>query len=353
VCGARVAAGSGADGRVYSFLGALGSRVADRWLSSVLTPGLLLLTVVALAARLGQAHALDLSRITASADDLAAAVGSRNPAALGLGVLALLAATVALGLLISGLGRLVAAAWTAHGAHVPGRWLIDLRRRRWTAAEARIRAAAQAAARETGRARIGMPDRAAKALAALDSARTRRDAICPAQPQRPFQPGDRLRVATERVRDCYGLDLATAWPRLWTIAAGPLRADLDAAQSSFADATRLAAWACSVCSWAAGGGRPRRSAWPPRSRRASGCAAPRTYWRTCSKQRWICTGVTWPCGSVWPPGRVRLAPRWARPSRPCCAGIAAQRTRGLGEVTSRGRTRRCAAPVARTGGLGA
>jgi hypothetical protein len=47
---------------------------------------------------------------------------------------------------------------------------------------------------------------------------------------------------TCRVRNIYGLDLATIWPYVWNVASGDVRKDLSAAHDGYGAAARLTAW---------------------------------------------------------------------------------------------------------------
>ena len=52
-----------------------------------------------------------------------------------------------------------------------------------------------------------------------------------------------MRACRVRVSKMYGLDLASAWPRLWLIVPATVRAELGAAYAEFSGAARLTAWA--------------------------------------------------------------------------------------------------------------
>jgi hypothetical protein len=236
---------------VTAFLGELGQKLADRWIALVLAPGLLLVVAIALAARLGQAHALDVARLYAWITATGADPASHSAGALLLAAAGVLAACAAAGLAAGAAGSLIERAWTLPGRRRPARALVAWRRRRWTAADAQARGAFQSAARAAALGSdptVGAsPAAAPRAQPAarsgdLAAALARRDAICLVEPERPTWVGDRLRATDLRVHRAYDLDLGTAWPRLWSLAPDPLRSDLSAAQDAYTGAARLTGW---------------------------------------------------------------------------------------------------------------
>jgi len=222
-----------------SFLEGLGSRLADRWATTLLGPGLLLVAAAAAAVWGGQGRALDLPwfarRIAAGADTPAA----HSPGVLVVGIAAVLAAGAAAGLAAAAVGWAAERSWMAPGWSPPGRALTGWRQRRWTAADKRLRQAMVNASLDEDFA--AQP--AAGSPHAVEAAVRRRNAIAPVMPARPTWTADRMRAMELRVRAAYGLEMAVVWPRLWPVISDPLRADLNAAQDSFSAAARLAGWA--------------------------------------------------------------------------------------------------------------
>ncbi|MFE6818799.1 hypothetical protein [Streptomyces sp. NPDC057677] len=266
-----------------TFLATLGGKLADTWVSLLVLPGLLYLSVASGASVLGHRHALDHGLLTARIDALAG-----DPAALApgtvivFGVLLLVAA--------AGVSRLAAAL----GAGVERLWLGDwpaplrpaaralTRRRaaRWEAADAAHRGAVtarallaasdrrgaaawdasgttgsattpedpaapstlgQAPADPTASSIVGRPpeDPAALDTVGLNEARNR---IALTRPARPTWMGDRLIAADARVHRTYRIDLVSAWPRLWLLLPDTAHAEVQAARSALTASTRRAAW---------------------------------------------------------------------------------------------------------------
>ncbi|WP_052390312.1 hypothetical protein [Streptomyces sp. NRRL B-24484] len=233
-------------------LGELGKKLADRWLSLLVLPGALYLAVMAVAHTLGQAHALDLQRLT---DQITAWAGSPSVRTAG-GQTVLLAAVLGgaagIGLAAQALGSLVerihlAADWRSWPA--PARALArrarDSRNRRW-----------KHYAREWHRLRNADGARAAMArLAGTDLARTEEQAtelrtawtamtrIAPEAPDRPTWTGDRVNAAALRLGRDQNLDLAALWPHLWLVLPDTVRGEITTARQGLTRAAALSAWA--------------------------------------------------------------------------------------------------------------
>lgn len=222
------------------FLAQLGQRLADRWFTMLAAPGLFLLGALVAAHRLGQAHAVDFGVLQRWLSTLVD--GSTSLGAVVFWCAAVLALGVVLGLTAAGLGRLVERLWSAPGRHRPLRWLTAWRAARWSAADGMVTAARTASAAQQGRDAAGLPNELRRATRELDDALTHRAAISLLEPERPTWIGDRMRAVDLRVVRFYDLDLASVWPRLWTVVSEELRADLAAAQTACSDAARLVGW---------------------------------------------------------------------------------------------------------------
>lgn len=110
----------------------------------------------------------------------------------------------------------------ASGRRGPARWLAERRR-------SRSRKAKERADLATSEAEL------AEAIAAANR-------ICLLEADRPTWIGDRLRVTRLRIAAVYGLDLDSAWARLWLIIPEDTRNELTSARDSFAASTRTTAW---------------------------------------------------------------------------------------------------------------
>ena len=69
-----------------------------------------------------------------------------------------------------------------------------------------------------------------------------RNRIALARPQSPTWMGDRAAALETRIRNEYGLDLPSAWPRLWLVLPEPARTDLRRAGQAYVDASRWGSW---------------------------------------------------------------------------------------------------------------
>jgi hypothetical protein len=126
---------------VNAFIGELGKKLADRWLTLLVAPGLLYVVVATAAGVLGQAHPTDLGRLRTWADTTTA---DRSGSGLALATAGIIAAAVGAGLVAAALGQLAQWAWTAPGRRAPARWLTMWRRRRWQRAYEEVRSAVRA-----------------------------------------------------------------------------------------------------------------------------------------------------------------------------------------------------------------
>jgi hypothetical protein len=212
-----------------SFFGELGKRLAEKWISLLLLPSLLLVAVAGVAVAVGQSAALDGSRLATTLDRWFRAVGGLPVASqvLLLGVLLLVCSGV--GLTVRALSGLTQRLWLGtwgRPARLVGGRLVERRRRRWDAADASAWEADQEGAAEQFR-----------------RAAARRNAISLSRPSRPTWMGDQLAAVEARVHHQYGADLESWWPRLWLVVDDPTRSELRAARSVFDAAALHASWA--------------------------------------------------------------------------------------------------------------
>lgn len=222
-----------------AFLGELGKKLAERWLTLLVLPGLLYLAVVIVAGILGQRYATDVGVLRIWVDTLAADPASRSPAGVLAGAVGILIGAAGVGLAAAALGQLTQQAWTTPGRRAPARWFTSWRRRRWDRAYAPVRNALHAAT-ACRVATVSPPPGPPVNLSATVAACTR---ICQVQADRPTWIADRLRAVDERVHRAYRLDVSAAWPRLWMVIPDTARTELTAAHDSYTAAARLAGWA--------------------------------------------------------------------------------------------------------------
>ncbi|MFI9149134.1 hypothetical protein [Streptomyces sp. NPDC053367] len=206
------------------FLAELGRRLADRWFTLLVLPGLAYLLVTAAALRLGHSDWHDWRDLwdgfTALTEGTRAADRDALVARTALLILAAVPASAALGALAQSLAAPVERLLT-------GDWP-------WTGLAGRLtarRAAAWRAANETYE-RDDDPAGAA-----------RRNAVSLIPPQHPTWLGDRLHTPVVRLSQEYGIDLAVVWPRLWLLLPAPTRDTLTAARTRLDTAFTLGGWA--------------------------------------------------------------------------------------------------------------
>lgn len=221
-----------------AFLGALGDRIAERWLALLALPGLVYLVTAATAVTLGQRHWHDTGRLRTRLDSLADAPGAHSAGAIAVAAVGVLAAAAAVGAAAQTAGAWAEKIWLMAGRGPVARRLTERRQRRWKDADAGYRAALVAA----GRARIGGAGDARALADQADLHYARRNRIAPVRPRHPFGTGDRITAPEQRVWRAYHLDLTVAWPHLWLLAPDATRTELATARSALSAAARLIAW---------------------------------------------------------------------------------------------------------------
>jgi hypothetical protein len=208
-------------------LAEFGKKLAEKWVTLLVLPGLIYLTCIAMALTLRQRHALDLGLLRDSANQIARQPASTSPGVIGLATAGTLAAAAAAALAAAALGQLIERLWDTPRP----RKLTDRRRRRWEAANKRVWQQTTAAVRAQAEG-----DHVKDAIA-------RRNAISLTRPERPTWIGDRFRSTDQRILNAYDLDLAGIWPRLWLIIPDSVRTELTTARDRHTSAARLTGWA--------------------------------------------------------------------------------------------------------------
>lgn len=225
----------------------IGTKIADRWLKSLLAPGVLWVAVLTLGLIEGKADPFAVARLSAWLNNLAARPSTHAPGSILILVAGVAAASSAIGLLAGLLGTLVEQLWGSQGHRPPAAWLLRARRRLWyTMASPQREAIRQATAARLARG-AGNQDHSTKELRELDeeiNKRSRRMAwIGDACPSHPTWIGDRYARSAVRFRAVNGLDdMTLVWPRLWTVLPDTLRAEITSARDSYGGTSRLCAW---------------------------------------------------------------------------------------------------------------
>ncbi|MEU6481067.1 hypothetical protein ABZ858_30170 [Streptomyces sp. NPDC047017] len=226
------------------FFSALGQKLAERWLTLLVLPGALFLAISTAARTLGQAHALDVCRLTGRITDWvktpAAATAGGQVMLLG----AVLAAAAMAGLAAQGLGTLVQRMALAADWHMWPRLLrqwahirVVRRRARWTAAAHRYRQQL-----DTDAGALALNGRRADP-ASRRMAHNALQRIAVEEPDRPTWSGDRIHAVTVRLERDHHLDLPLLWPHLWLTLPETTRAEITTAEQALTRAATLGGWA--------------------------------------------------------------------------------------------------------------
>jgi hypothetical protein len=225
------------------FLADFGQKIAERWASLLVLPGLVFTAVATAAVALGQRSWWDMPLLWRKLAAFAAGPGSQQSGSVRTAVLLLgvLAVSLTSALVAGGLGELY--------AHLlAGRWPLPLRRllaglltrrrvRAWERREQDRRQAWEDWQTSPDEADSGPAETRIAELEAL------RNDVALIRPVCPTWTGDRLRALTERVRGQYRLDLADAWPRLWLLLPDATRQPLPESRARLDEAGRLGGWA--------------------------------------------------------------------------------------------------------------
>lgn len=242
-----------------TLLSTLATKLAEKWMSLVVLPGLLLLATAYAGRLLGHSHPVDVNRLAAEINRIAKNAGSVSSTTLAVVLVALLLASVAAGVLAQATGAALRWLWTVDVnpklfGRTPVADLTARRRDRWTELDREYAAVQDAvdkaeAALDEARAaaeQVNQVEQAERRLSdAVDRAAriaAHRNRIAYALPSRPTWMGDRLAAAETRVRGQYGLDLSAVWPRLQLVVPDATRTDLRSAADAWNQAGALAGW---------------------------------------------------------------------------------------------------------------
>ncbi|MGW7410981.1 hypothetical protein [Streptomyces sp. NPDC054863] len=212
------------------FLSELGKKLADKWLTLLVLPGLMFLGTLAAALLVGHTHWHDIGKLRSG---LERAVGTapRPAVEVGLAAVGLLLLAAAAGLLARALAAVVESVWVGQWPSVLSNAGLTLsgRRRRWQNASRHFNLEVLKPATEQDeeelhhqaavRARIGL-----------------------AEPCKGTWMADRLAAVETRVRLDHGLDLPFVWPRMWLVLPDGVRTELAQSRMAFDSALTLAAW---------------------------------------------------------------------------------------------------------------
>ncbi|MGW7719190.1 hypothetical protein ACWGKK_33525 [Streptomyces chartreusis] len=196
---------------MQEFLSELGRRLAEKWFSLLVLPGLLFLASVTVAAVVGQEHWNDWSYLIRRSRDYAADLDRQPAVTLVLAAVGVLLASAVVGLAAGALAGVAQRLWL-------GDWPRPLR---------------PLAARLTDR----LQERWRNCEDPVAQNR-----ISLAEPDRPTWMGNSIGAVRIRVEIAYALHLAETWPHLWLIMPETSRNEVEQVRSEFNDAARLGAW---------------------------------------------------------------------------------------------------------------
>ncbi|GAA0452240.1 hypothetical protein [Streptomyces olivaceiscleroticus] len=210
-----------------SFLSALGTKLAEKWLASLVLPGLLFVGCGLAAILLSPDRPFDAKEVVIRATDTSERISRTSVTAVVLSVIALALAATASALTAQGAGFLARHVWQGKWPRSLARQLTKWRRNRWNDADETLAVAIHE----------GLADADAR-----DDLAWARNRIALSYPRRPTWIGDRLLGADIRVWHSYGLDLAAVWPRLWILMNEVARGEITAAHGAYIKAATLAGW---------------------------------------------------------------------------------------------------------------
>ncbi|MFI6737050.1 hypothetical protein ACIBI9_29340 [Nonomuraea sp. NPDC050451] len=210
-----------------SFLSGLGGKIAEKWLTTLVLPGLLFAGAVLIAWSLSHEHALDPRFLLVQIGAVTAGVGRGGTVPVILAVTVMMVCASAAALAARGGGFLIQRLWLRQWRGPLARRLVERRQADWTAADDELADHLADTREDTAR---------EHELAAV------RNNIALAFPAHPTWIGDRARSVEVRVWHTHGLDLGSAWPRLWLIVTDSTRAQIMAARDAFNQAGGLVGW---------------------------------------------------------------------------------------------------------------
>ncbi|SCF72992.1 hypothetical protein [Streptomyces sp. Ncost-T10-10d] len=218
------------------FFDALATKLAERWATYLVLPGLLFTASAVFGSQVGHQHALDRDMLMEMVSNLTAAIARQ-----GVGTQVILACAVLL--VATGVGLVAQALAGGTRAIWLGQWPWPLRlrlrqssrrRERWHRLVQHRRALEQARPRAS---------RTQEEQRAINQAAQRINRLSLAEPDRPTWMGDRINAVERVALDRYGLDLPFTWPRLWLVLPEITRTEITTAHAAFVAATATGTWA--------------------------------------------------------------------------------------------------------------
>ena len=233
----------------------MSKKLAERWVTLLVLPGALFLSVSVLAHVQGQRHPFDFARASRWISTLAATPTLARPGGIAIAVVGFLVGAAVVGICVQGIAGLIERLWLAEN-HQRWPWplrslaahLLTRRRARWQS-----RWAAYRSERET-RAQARAEGRTDVDTEPLSRAFEKVAQIAIHHPERPTWIGDRINAVSRQLDDEYRLDATTLWPALWLTMPTTSRNDIAQSCQGLSQSASLSAWgvtylAVSVLSW--------------------------------------------------------------------------------------------------------
>ncbi|MCX4091389.1 hypothetical protein [Nocardia sp. alder85J] len=220
-----------------TFFQELAKKLAERWVTLLVIPGVLYVAITAVGVRLGHSHALDYARLRVVLTDATGWMGRQPSGSQAVAAVVVLLAAAGAGLLVQASAVVTRTVWLGLWPRPLGplrRRRADSRRRRWLALVGQRRTLEHA---------HPSANRTPEQQHLIDAAAARVNRFALAEPGRPTWMGDRVHALEAVALNRYGLDLEFAWPRLWLVLPDTTRTEITAANAAFATATATGTWA--------------------------------------------------------------------------------------------------------------
>ena len=209
------------------FFEELAKKLAERWLALLVLPGALFLVVAVVGGWQGHRAALDWSRFLQGTDNVSTTL-SRLPVGMQVMLLVIIPFGAAgVGLVVQASAGVTRLVWLGRWPEPLLRRQVRARRRRWLNLVDQRRSLSGE-----------LPDRQEN----VDRLAERANRIALAEPGRPTWMGDRVHAVGQVALARFGLDLTFGWPRLWLVLPDTVRAEITAAEASFAAAVATSTW---------------------------------------------------------------------------------------------------------------
>ena len=216
------------------FFDALAAKLAERWATYLVLPGLLFTASAVFGSQVGHRHALDRDMLVETVLNLTTTIARQSVGTQVILACVVLLVATGVGLVAQALAGVTRAIWL-------GQWPWPLRRRQSSRRRERwLRLVQHRRALEQARPRAS---RTHEEQRAINQAAQRINRLSLAEPDRPTWMGDRINAVERVALDRYGLDLPFTWPRLWLVLPETTRTEITTAHAAFVAAAATGTWA--------------------------------------------------------------------------------------------------------------